>query len=220
MPYYKNKNTNILFIHIPKTGGSSIEHYFSTKFNIPLNNKSLKTTNHYHKENNKYKILSKKVSLQHLIYNSIFRFRRFFNVTLRNLKIITAVRNPYERLISDLFYLKKINKDTLKKNVYQIILNFIKNNPDNHALPQHRFIINYYTRRIPPNITILKTETLKEDMHKIGYSDFDVHQKKNKVKNVNYYDYLNKKSIQLINLYYHFDFILFNYNKIQPQLLL
>ena len=57
-------------------------------------------------------------------------------------------------------------------------------------------------------------------MHKIGYSDFDVHQKKNKVKNVNYYDYLNKKSIQLINLYYHFDFILFNYNKIQPQLLL
>ena len=170
--------------------------------------------------NNKYKILSKKVSLQHLIYNSIFRFRRFFNVTLRNLKIITAVRNPYERLISDLFYLKKINKDTLKKNVYQIILNFIKNNPDNHALPQHRFIINYYTRRIPPNITILKTETLTEDMHKIGYSDFDVHQKKNKVKNVNYYDYLNKKSIQLINLYYHFDFILFNYNKIQPQLLL
>ena len=41
MPYFKDNNINILFIHIPKTGGSSLEVYFSKKFNIPLNNKSL-----------------------------------------------------------------------------------------------------------------------------------------------------------------------------------
>lgn len=41
MPYFKNNNVNILFIHIPKTGGSSVENYFSSKFNIPLNNTSL-----------------------------------------------------------------------------------------------------------------------------------------------------------------------------------
>jgi hypothetical protein len=214
MPYYKNKNTNILFIHIPKTGGSSIENYFSRKFNIPLDEKSLKSTNHSNSNKEKYKILPKNIPLQHLTYTSILRFRRFFQIKRRNLKIITAVRNPYERLVSDLFFLNKINKNTPKKNIYQIILNFIKENPENHALPQHRFIINYHTRRIPRNITILKTEKLTEEMVQLGYNDFNLYQNKNKVNNVNYYDYLNKKSIQLINFYYHLDFILFHYNKI------
>jgi hypothetical protein len=41
MPYFQNKNVNILFIHIPKTGGSSLELYFSNKYKIPLDIKSL-----------------------------------------------------------------------------------------------------------------------------------------------------------------------------------
>ena len=41
MPYFKNNETNILFIHIPKTGGTSVDIYLSKKFDIPLNNKSL-----------------------------------------------------------------------------------------------------------------------------------------------------------------------------------
>ena len=30
MPYFKNNDVNVLFIHIPKTGGSSMELYFSS----------------------------------------------------------------------------------------------------------------------------------------------------------------------------------------------
>jgi hypothetical protein len=41
MPYFHNNNTNTLIIHIPKTGGTSLEYYFSNKYNIPLNNDSL-----------------------------------------------------------------------------------------------------------------------------------------------------------------------------------
>ena len=40
MPYFKNNRINLLFIHIPKTGGSSLEKYFNVKYNIPLNYKS------------------------------------------------------------------------------------------------------------------------------------------------------------------------------------
>ena len=41
MPYFRNKEINLLFIHIPKTGGTSLEAYFSEKFNIPLDKHSL-----------------------------------------------------------------------------------------------------------------------------------------------------------------------------------
>ena len=52
MPYFKNDNINVLFIHIPKTGGTSVENYFSSKFNIKLNSKSLFTLGKiYHNTN-------------------------------------------------------------------------------------------------------------------------------------------------------------------------
>ena len=46
MPYFKNNTINVLFIHIPKTGGTSIEMYFSSKFSIVLNNTSLYNFTH------------------------------------------------------------------------------------------------------------------------------------------------------------------------------
>ena len=47
-------------------------------------------------------------------------------------------------------------------------------------------------------------------MNNLGYSDFNIFENVNKYK-VNYYYYLNKKSIDIINKFYHMDFILFNY---------
>ena len=50
-------------------------------------------------------------------------------------------------------------------------------------------------------------------MHKLGYLDFNLKVNCNKDK-VNSYDYLNDQSIKIINDFYHFDFILFNYDKL------
>lgn len=102
MPYFKNDCINVLFIHIPKTGGSSLEDYFSSKFNIPLNNNSL-----YWFIKDKQLLnenIEIKSSLQHITYNQIVTYSKIFNIDFDNIKIITIVRNPYERVVSDLFF--------------------------------------------------------------------------------------------------------------------
>ena len=87
-------------------------------------------------------------------------------------------------------------------------------NYDNHNYPQHKFITND-KGEIIQNIHFLKTESLTNDMHNLSYSDLNIHFLHNVNTNqVNYYNYLNNKSIDIINQFYHLDFILFNYDKI------
>jgi len=211
MPYFKNKDINLLFIHVPKTGGSSLDTYFSSKFNIPLNNKSLF---HFIKDkqllNENIKIKS---SLQHITYNQIVKYSKIFNIDFDNIKIITIVRNPYERFVSDLFYFSLITTDSTKEAVFDILHNYlISDKYDNHNIPQHTFITND-KGEIIENIHILKTESLTNEMKVLGYIDFNIYDNVN-INKVNYYNYLNNESIEIINKFYHLDFILFNYNKI------
>ena len=202
MPYFRN--ANLLLIHIPKTGGTSVEKYFSDKFNIPLNQASL------------YGFLDPVVSLktgihlnhslQHLTMDEIKKYNYYFNIT--NACVITIVRNPYERLMSELFYQKRVKVKDTPKTVYRIIRWIISKNKDNHTLPQHKYIHG--------RVTVLHTETLEEEMHQFGFTDFSKTENVNPHK-VNYYDYLNEDSIRLINAYYKMDFELFGY-PLHPQI--
>jgi hypothetical protein len=208
MPYFKNNKINLLFIHIPKTGGSSLEKYFNVKFNIPLNKNSLMSTEDIREFSDKHEINS---SLQHLTYNTIIKYKDFFKIDETNIKIITIVRNPYDKLMSDLFYLKKINISSTKEEVYEKIKIYLQENYDNHITPQYKFITNDNENLID-DIMILHTETLNDDMLKLGYKDFNI--KMNMNPNVvNYQDYLNEDSIKLINEIYKKDFEILNYNK-------
>ena len=205
MPYFKNNNINLLFIHIPKTGGNSFELYLSNKYDIPLNNNALYD---FIENNDNINVNS---SLQHLVYKDIMKYKDYFKIDLNNLMIISIVRNPYNRIISDLFWLKKINVNTSKEEVYNIIQKYLHEECDNHNIPQYLFITDD-KKQLINNLILLRTETLNQDITNLGYEDFNI--KVNDNKNIVDYDnYLNNNSIKLINNFYHYDFLLFNYKK-------
>ena len=202
MPYFKNNNLNLLFIHIPKTGGTSLEKYLSQKHNIPLDTKSLYST-----PENGYK----SVSLQHQTYHSLLKKKTNFDIDFNNIKIISIVRNPYERIVSDLFFYKLINYKTTQIEVFIILQKYINSNEyDNHNIPQYLFLIDNHNK-INKDITIFKTETLNDDLIKYGFTDFNIHKNVNINGDINYFDFLNEKSIKLINKFYKKDFNLFDY---------
>lgn len=208
MPYYPN--LNLLFIHIPKTGGSAIED--------ALQKKNIKSTLIQRGQsvagicNNMLDHPYKNNSLQHQFYSTIYNFRDKLNVNFENIRVFSVVRNPYDRIISDLIWLKLINRDASPQKVFDVIKNnyLYRTDLDNHNQPQYKFITND-NGVIYPNIIILRCETLNESNDKLNeYIGVSINIRKSNV-NKDYSKYLNQDSIRIINEFYKKDFELFNY---------
>ena len=205
MPYFKNEN--ILFIHIPKTGGTSIDSYFLKKHNEDVGIDKL-----IHQF-----IKYKNVAYQHLQLQVIYNQRDEFNIDFNNIQIMTIVRNPYHRIMSELAFLQLVKDDTSQEITYKHIQNFIIQHNygilrDNHIRPQYEMLT--LNGKIPDNIKILRTENLNQMMHDMGYTDFDLCRHKTLLSKP-YMSYLNKESIELINKFYEKDFEYFNYEIIK-----
>ena len=201
MPYfYKPDEVNLLFIHIPKTGGTSIEQYLSGKYDIPLDQYSL-----YHY------IRHPGISLQHYTYENII-----FHPEIRlveGYETFTIVRNPYHRIISDLFFLGLANKTMSQEDIYNIIENQYANFVyDNHSKPQYEFIYDMSNNTLYDHIYVLKSETLKDELAALGYRDFDIYTNKGPIEN--HMDYLNRDSIAYVNKVYAKDFEFFDYEMV------
>jgi hypothetical protein len=215
MPYFKNENINLLFIHIPKTGGSSIERYLKNKYSIQLNRQSI--FGRY--QDFGYPVLRNKW-IQHLPYRLMLRFSSLFNITDNNLSIFSVVRNPYNKIISALFFnFRQLTADTSKEEIYNLLKRILsKPIVEFHFRPQYYFVTDENDNLIE-DIKILRTESLNKDMIEYGYKDFDLWVNKSRIHKKNgikkgYMSYLNSDSINLINTYYKKDFILFNYDMI------
>jgi hypothetical protein len=204
MPYYGKPN--ILFIHIPKTGGTVIENEIKKIYEERLFN-----TNRFFLEN----ILDppyNSITPQHQFYTTIYKYRDILNINFNKIKTFTVVRNPYDRIISDLLWSKKINEKNNSREVYEIIINkyIFMDNLDNHNKPQYKFITDENLNLIP-NIKIFYCERLNDTNNELNdFLGFDINIKQENV-NKDYSKFLNEKSIKLINDIYKKDFELFNY---------
>lgn len=204
MPVFTKDNKNFLFIHVPKTGGTSIEKvFYQSGWSLAyldfggqgsLNHLRLCSPQHMHKE----------------MLQSIFNLDKFD-------EIFMVIRNPYKRFRSEYCWANRSNFNSAKPIeiwAKEAIAAYTKNNYilDNHLRPQSEFKV--------PNATIYKLEQgfesiLKdiENRHNIKLNNEGTRAlssehvsgvSPNKVK-------LNQSTKELIYDHYHSDFECFGY---------
>jgi Sulfotransferase family/Family of unknown function (DUF6492) len=216
MPYFPEKH--ILFIHIPKTGGTTFEYGLAATVNskkVPLYNHP--TVRAYSGKGNC--ILPEphlqKVSLQHQTYRTLYQYREILDIPFDDeLKIISIVRNPYDRIVSDLFWHQLIDLDSPPNVVFQTIKKYVHQNIyDNHNIPQYQFIIDDSGNLIP-KLTLMRTETLDEDLKSCDYETYSRMQvNPDRIKGALHYNhYLNRDSLEWIHHIYKKDFEMFDYS--------
>ena len=148
-------------------------------------------------------------------------------------KSFAVVRNPYDRFISNYFYVFQKNEKGLPKSQYRSnrhpdldtlqgksikeCINMLKNEPQKLRLeiwqPQHYFICLNNVILVD---RILKYESLKHNFKKIcklwnlGYHELITD---NKTDHTHYDDYLDKNDKKFIYEFYKKDFEIFDYKK-------
>jgi hypothetical protein len=191
----------IIFIHIPKTGGTSVEDCLSLR----------KKKNGYGLVINKY---LRKIAMQHYTiqeYNTFFKNTNYYKFSI--------VRNPYERFISEYYWIP-IKNIGYKGGQYiddfiKYVENIVKNKHYNLTIFHNHFIPQYnYICDIDNNIIIDKLFRY-ENMDEIKLflkEKYDVSLPHlNKSKN----DKLEFTNLQKDKIYqiYQKDFDIFNYPK-------
>lgn len=129
MPFFiSKKNKTFFFSHIPKTGGSSIKHFFEKNEEYTTNFFSghLSPCSKQHRDNKDLELLSEKNK-----YNICYQF--------------TIIRNPIDRIISEFFMRQATLERTFDDFEYfvnNIFENYTNNEfiNDNHIKPQVNFI--------------------------------------------------------------------------------
>lgn len=147
MPYHKEKN--ILFLHIPKTGGMSIEHSIMKGPPILLHGEVCSTY---------------QVDLQHLTFKQI---KDKYSDVISNwddLFIFAFIRNPYRRLISEYSKHWFSSFDSFEHFVNMIKRDYRNIKYNNHLIPQHEFI--YYKGKNVCNF-MGRQENYEKDFYKL-----------------------------------------------------
>ena len=201
-----SKEYKVIFIHIPKNAGTSIRRCFGN-------------SSAYHE--------------------TIYDFKDTFPDEYSSYRKFAVVRNPYDRMVSWYFHLKKEAEDwvrqlptfpfelsdSLDKEKFdeEFTDSFIKWVIDpfkypftKKALPKHA---NWDLRLtmmqhewVDDTVTILKYENLNEELNKYFGKEINL-SKQNKSIHMNYLNYYNKYSLDVVYDRYKEDFKKYNYKK-------
>ena len=198
------ENKELLFIHIPKTAGTTISELFK-EHNINLGI-----------FDNKTKCINKTCKS---IYCSHWHIPSKYkkNINFDNYIPFAVIRDPFDRIISQYNYIS--NKESQKYgNINLFIIDSLKKKnrfaQDCHLIPQTEYIYDFYGNKLT---NIIKFENLENDLnnftqkHNINI-EFD---KKNNHKNIkkrnSSIDDLWYETLVLIENYYYKDFEEFGY---------
>lgn len=123
-----NRKHKLLFIHIPKNGGTSIEKFFNM-----MNKDSFYGTNSITESGILY-------SPQHLIPNLIEKYlgKDIYNTYFK----FSFVRNPYDRVKSEFFWRQRIGDINIDTDFKKWVFNFYSKIDNDHKLPQYKYIFN------------------------------------------------------------------------------
>ncbi len=192
--------SQIVFIHIPKCGGSSVEQFLLSKgeklalYNSNPWKKSVFVNGH---------------TLQHCTYREL----ESRDLIKKNFQIFTIIRNPIDRTISEYFYIQAYRPDLLKyfKTFDEFLNVFLsKYNTtlfDNHNISSFDFLINK-EGKIDEKIKIFQffeTEKIEEFLGQSGLSNF--HELKT---NKNNFTLNENQKIKIVN-YFQKDFDYFKF---------
>lgn len=185
-----NKDKKFLFIHIPKTGGTSIERFlFNNRRSADHNSLNL------HKEKNK-----------DINFDEYYKF--------------VAVRNPYLRAISGYTFIhnmmlrRRFKKGDKGLNPNTLTLELFFENDEIGTILKIKQLD--FINDIKEMDYVMHTETLNDDMKHIANKyDLDINEfSKSNISNYRHFLKITPRFIEIINEKYAEEFELFGYKKI------
>jgi hypothetical protein len=166
-------NKELLFIHVLKTAGMSLTHFFLSRLSAPIHYITQK--GHF----GDYATWSGVITVignRHGDLHYARNFLKSFNLLIEDFKtIISVIRNPYASEISRFFYFAR-DLNWIDPRAPEVILakqgdfeSFAKNAPYKYGESDNPDISRYYTvdGKMPNNMGLLRFENLQKDLAKI-----------------------------------------------------
>ena len=195
-----NRQHKLLFIHIPKNGGTSIEKFFNMmgKDSFYGSNTITESGVLYSPQHLTPDLLQKYLDKD--IYNTYFKF--------------SFVRNPYDKVKSEFFWRQRIGDINTNTDFKKWVFNFYGKIDNDHKLPQYKYIFNDNGEKVVNFVG--KVENINQDFAKlldiINYPKKESLSKENINKNRKSVIFDQEIKEKIVDIYSE-DFKLFGYDE-------